>query len=672
LKTGALDRPAPESSRIMKQRSHPLVAAVILMCGWTAPGRAADIAVDLATARAISPNLVGIFFEDLSYAADGGLYAELVQNRSFDYTPEDRPEWNALTSWSLVERAGGKGALTVERACPLHPDNPSYAVLAVSGSGVAGLQNHGFDGIPVQAGESYEFSVFARPMDGSRGALSVRLEDPAGVLLASADLPNLADGWNQYAATLKPASSAPDARLVLLSGQPGRTAFDMVSLFPAKTFKNRPNGLRADLAQTIADLRPKFMRFPGGCLVHGDGLGNMYRWKDTLGPVWQRKGQPNIWRYHQSVGLGYYEYFQFCEDIGAIPLPVVPAGVCCQNSNYLVTRTYGTGQAGLPMEDMPAYIQDVLDLVEYANGPVTSTWGAKRAEAGHPEPFQLRYLGVGNEDKITPVFKERFQMIHAALKEKHPEISVVGTVGPFPDGDDFDNGWKIADELRLPMVDEHYYKPPQWFWDNLRRYDTYDRTRSKVYVGEYAAHDDKRRSTLRAAIAEAACLTGFERNGDVVSMASYAPMLAKRGHTHWSPNLIYFDNTGVYPTISYHVQQLFSRHAGDTALAVSVPDLPLLAASGVRDSASGDLILKLVNGASETRPLKISLAGAANLSPEAEMTVLAGDDADAVNPDGKPLLVFPIVSTIPISASFERALPANSLTILRIKSLPSP
>lgn len=648
------------------------VAALLLLCGSTAPTLANTVTVDLTAGKAISPNQIGIFFEDLSYAADGGLYAELVQNRSFEYAKADRPEWNSLTSWKLVERDGGKGTLTTDSSAPLHPGNRAYAIIEVSTPGIVGMMNAGFNGIAVQAGENYNFSVFARPISGSRDAITVRLEDAAGGLLASATLAALADGWQPYTATLKPAASVSDARLVLLSGQPGRVAFDMVSLFPAKTFKNRPNGLRADLAQTIADLRPKFVRFPGGCLVHGDGLENMYRWKDTIGPVWQRKGQPNIWRYHQSVGLGYFEYFQFCEDIGALPLPVVPAGVCCQNSNFLVTRAYGTGQLGLPLDEMPAYIQDVLDLVEYANGPATSTWGAKRAEAGHPEPFHLRYLGIGNEDKITPVFKERFQMIYAVLKEKHPEITVVGTVGPFPDGEDFDAGWKIAGELCLPMVDEHYYKSPQWFWDNLRRYDTYDRAKSKVYLGEYAAHDDKRRSTLRAAIAEAAYLTSLERNGDVVAMASYAPLLAKRGNTHWSPNLIYFDNTGVFPTISYHVQQLFSRNAGDTALGISVPNLPALAASCVRDSASGDIILKLVNGAPEARPLRISLTGAANLSPSAEMTVLAGDDADVVNPDGKPPVVFPVVRMIPATPAFEHALPANSLTILRIKSLSKP
>ena len=344
---------------------------------------------------------------------------------------------------------------------------------------------------------------------------------------------------------------------------PGKVALDMVSLFPEKTFHNRPNGLRADLAQVIADLEPKFMRFPGGCLVHGDGLDNIYHWKETIGPVEQRKPQPNIWRYHQSKGLGYFEYFQFCEDIGAKPLPVVAAGVCCQNSNFLVTHKYGIGQLGLPMDQMPAYVQDVLDLIEFANGPVTSTWGAKRAAAGHPKPFGLQYLGIGNEDKITPVFRERFEMIYKAVKAKHPEITVIGTVGPNPDGDDYDKGWKIADELHLPMVDEHCYKSPQWFWENLQRYDAYDRSRSKVYLGEWASFDDKRRSTLRSAISEAAYLTALERNADVVRFASYAPLLAKRDHTDWTPDLIYFTNTEVFPTINYHVQQLFSVNSGD-------------------------------------------------------------------------------------------------------------
>ncbi len=549
--------------------------AVVAASGFLAMGAGAagktTIEIDLQKGKAISPDLVGIFYEDLSHAADGGLYAELVQNRDFEYSAADKPEWNALTTWELVERDGGRGSLDAESASPLNANTPNYAVLAIdSSSGQVGLRNEGFDGIPVKAGEHYDFSVFARRISGNLGPITVRIESKAGDLLGEAVLPKPNGSWKKYTASIDVKTTDDDARLIVLSSGRGKLALDFISLFPGKTFHNRPNGLRADLAQVIADLKPKFMRFPGGCLVHGDGIDNIYHWKDTIGPVEQRKGQPNIWRYHQTVGLGYFEYFQFCEDIGAKPVPVVAAGVCCQNSNFLVTRKYGVGQEGIPMDEMPAYVQDVLDLIEYANGPVDSEWGSKRAAAGHPEPFGLEYLGVGNEDHITPVFKERFEMIYNAVKAKHPEITVIGTVGPNTDGWDYDEGWKIANELNLPMVDEHGYKSPQWLWENIERYDAYDRSKSKVYLGEWAAFDAGRRSTLRAAIAEAAYLTGLERNADIVHFASYAPMLAKRDNTHWSPDLIYFSNTEVFPTISYHVQQLFSVNNGDTYCSTTV------------------------------------------------------------------------------------------------------
>ena len=536
------------------------------------------VSVDLSQpGKRISPDLVGIFFEDINYAADGGLYGELVQNRSFEYSPVERTDWNPLTSWEQIARGGARGSLKVMAAAPLHLNNPHYVAIETQESGGGfGLMNSGFDGIAIRADELYDFSVFARQLftgtrwsDGKLAGpsrLIVRLETKSGELLAEKALEISGREWQRFTAPLVSKKSEDAARLVLLCPTRGAIAVDMVSLFPRNTFKHHPNGLRADLAQVIADLKPKFMRFPGGCLVHGDGLGNIYRWQDTVGPVEQRRGQPNLWGYHQSVGMGYFEYFQFCEDIGAKPLPVVSAGVCCQNAD----DQGGTGQRGFSIEAMPAYIQDVLDLVDWANGPVTSKWGAIRAAAGHPEPFHLQYLGVGNEDQITPVFRERFKMIFEALKEKHPEITVVGTVGPFPDGEDFERGWNVADELGVPVVDEHYYKPPQWFWDNLHRYDRYDRTRSKVYVGEYAAHDDRRRSTLRSALAEAAHLTSLERNADVVSFASYAPLLAKRGNTQWNPDLIYFSNTQVAPTINYYVQQLFSVNSGDVLLSATI------------------------------------------------------------------------------------------------------
>lgn len=647
----------------------------ILAAALTAQAEKTTVTVDAQAAKPISPDLVGIFFEDLNYAADGGLYAELVQNRSFEYSATEQPTWGSLTSWEFIKRGGGAGELWVDSSDPIHPNNPHCALLRIGNAGEGvGLSNAGFDGIAVTAGENYNFSVFARMLNVGEGRnnrpagklpLSVRLETKDGVVLGEASV-EAADPaeWKQLTATLTAGQTISDARLVVLAKAPGLIALDMISLVPQKTFKGRKNGLRADLAQTIADLQPKFVRFPGGCLAHGDGVGNIYRWQDTIGPVEQRKGQANIWRYHQTVGLGYFEYFQFCEDIGAKPLPVVAAGVSCQNS----TRTRETGQQCIPLADMPAYIQDVLNLIEWANGSANSAWGAKRAAAGRPAPFGLKYLGVGNEDKITPGFKERFQMIFDAVKEKHPEIVVIGTVGPAPDGRDFEAGWRFASELRVPMVDEHYYKPPQWFWDNLQRYDNYDRAKSKVYLGEYAAHDGGRRSTLRSALAEAACLTSLERNGDVVQFASFAPLLARRGHTQWSPDLIYFNSTEVFPTINYYVQQLFSQNAGDTYLPTTVSDAKEFAASSVRVAATDDLIIKLVNGGTTPKPLHIEINGGATFQGSATKTVMAGDNADIVNRDGGAPAVKPEVSTIAVSRAFDYEAPPHSLTIIRLKT----
>lgn len=650
-----------------------LLSALFAVSAWANPPATVTIALD-APAKPISPHLFGVFFEDLNYAADGGLYAELIQNRSFEYNAVEQPEWNNLTSWEVITRGGGKGALRAADAFPLHANNPHYAAFAIEapGEGV-GLVNPGFDGIPVTEGEKYELGFFARQNHfghrwqdvGKQGVLPLiaRLEGKDGTVLAETKFEITERVWQRFAATLTAGKTDPVARLVLLGTVQGGFALDEISLFPQKTFRGRANGLRADLAQAIADLKPRFMRFPGGCLVHGNGLGNMYRWQDTIGPIEQRRQQSNLWGYHQTAGLGYFEYFQFCEDIGAAPVPVVPAGVCCQNSGH------GIGQAGLPLEQMEAYIQDVLDLIEWANGPATSKWGAKRAAAGHPAPFGLKYLGIGNEDQITPVFRERFQLIHDAVRTKHPEITLIGTSGPFPDGEDFEKGWKIARELKVAMVDEHYYRPPQWFWDNLKRYDTYDRGGAQVYVGEYAAHDARRRNTLRSALAEAAFLTSLERNGDIVHLASYAPLLARRGHTQWTPDMIYFNGTQVFPSLNHAVHKLFGANAGDVHLATSTDTTAgRLAASTVRDSKSGDLILKIVNGDDTARQLTIRFSGGGNLPATAVQTVFAAASADVVNEDGAPPAVSPQTGAISIAAGFACEVPANSLTIIRVKA----
>ncbi len=632
------------------------------------------VTVQVDQPKNISPDLFGIFFEDLNYAADGGLYAELVQNRSFEYQATEQPNWTPMTAWEPVSREGAQGSLKISDAVPVHPNNPHYVVVETkSAGGGFGLANSGFDGIPVKSGEQYDFSVFARQLftgnhwggDGVLHSLSrlvVRLENRDRGLLGETVVDISGRDWQRLAATISPTNSDTSARLVLLSQTKGAVALDEISLFPHATFRNHPNGLRADLAQAIADIHPKFMRFPGGCLVHGHGLGNMYHWKDSIGPVEQRRGQEDLWGYHQSLGLGFFEYFQFCEDIGAKALPVVAAGVCCQNAD----DQGGSGQRGLPMEVMPAYNQDVLDLIEWANGPVDSKWGAKRAAAGHPASFNLQYLGVGNEDHITPVFQERFKMIYDAVKAKHPEITIIGTVGPSPEGEDYDAGWKIADEYHVDMVDEHYYESPDWFFKNMGRYDSYDRAKSKVYVGEYAAHEKDRASTLRSALAEAAYMTSLERNGDVVHMASYAPLLANRQHVQWRPDMIYFNNTGITLTPNYYVQELFGQNQGDkylpTAITAGGSGLnepgEKFAASGVRDSQTGDLIIKLVNAGAAALQAQVKLSGITHLPSEATRITLSGG-ANAV---------IPVSQTMAVGNTFKCDLPESSFTLIRIKT----
>ena len=658
----------------------PLALSLFLTAVCTVFGTPVrTLSVDLASpAKPISPSLFGVFFEDLNYAADGGIYAELIQNRSFEYSATEQASWGPTSFWEMVKTGEGEGHLSVANSRPVHVNNPHYVVLNVTkpGDGV-GLGNRGFDQIPLEAGKRYEASFWAyqafmgikwsegdqsRPMP-----ITVRLEGDGGAVLAEAKFTISGRAWTKHTATLTPTRDAQAARLVLLAHEQGGVALDMISLFPHDTFKGRANGLRRDLAQTIADLKPRFVRFPGGCLVHGAGVHAYYDWKDTVGPVEQRVAARNSWGYHQTMGLGYFEYFQFCEDLGALPVPVVTAGVCCQHSG----DSPGRGQEGLPMEEMPGYVQDVLDLIEWANGPADSKWGAVRAAAGHPEPFGLKYLGVGNEDAITPDFKERFAMINEVLKEKHPEIVVIGTSGPFPDGEDFDLGWAFARELKLAMVDEHYYRPPDWFWENLERYDSYDRDGPTVYVGEYAAHESDRRNTLRTALAEAAFLTSLERNGDVVLLSSYAPLLARRQHTQWHPDMIYFNATEVFPSLNYTVQRLFGENAGDAYITTRFEGASLggarLAASTVRDNATGELVLKIVNGENTPQTIVTQFTGAAGLATSAQRIVFAGNSADLVNVDGQPAVVQPKVETVSVSPKFEYMAPAHSFTIFRLR-----
>lgn len=616
--------------------------------------------------KEISDLLMGIFFEDINYSADGGLYAELIQNRDFEYDPSDREgdkNWNSTHSWKLE---GENTTFTVSTSDPIHPNNPHYAVLKTNQPGAA-LTNTGFDGIALKAGEKYDFSLFARIPEGSKsGKLLVRLVDADGTVQGETTVTVSSRSWKAYKAVLTAKASA-DTHLELRPQSAGEIELDMISLFPQNTFKGRKNGLRPDLAQTLADMHPRFVRFPGGCVAHGDGLKNIYQWKNTIGPLEARKPARNLWGYHQSMGLGYYEYFQFCEDIGAEPLPVLAAGVPCQNS-ACHGDLRGGQQGGIPMSEMGAYIQDILDLIEWANGDARKTkWGKIRAESGHPKPFNLKYIGIGNEDLITDVFEERFTMIYLAIKEKYPEMIVVGTVGPFNEGTDYVEGWKLADKLGVPMVDEHYYQSPGWFLHNQDFYDKYDRSKkTKVYLGEYATHILGRRANMETALTEALYLTALERNGDVVHMTSYAPLLAKDGRTQWNPDLIYFNNREVRPTTGYYVQKLYGQNAGDHYIPSQInldnQDSRVklrVGSSIVRDSKTGDVIVKLVNLLPVSIETDVRLPGMDGIQSSATRTVLAGA------PEATPL---PVTDTIEAGTSFKQELPAYSFTVIRLKT----
>ncbi len=627
----------------------------------------AQISINFGDTKKISDKLIGIFFEDINYAADGGLYAELVQNRDFEYSLADtkgsNKNWNSRYAWKAQ---GNGGVWEIEEKAPVHKNNSHYALLDIKKSGDFSLLNEGFDGIPVRKGEKYIFSMFARQIEGKSCKFDVTLEQD-GKVVASTKVSSSNKEWKKLKVTFKADYNADNAVIRITPKSEGKVAIDMVSLFPKNTFKGRENGMRADLAQALADLKPKFMRFPGGCVAHGDGLHNIYNWKETIGPLESRKPQRNLWGYHQTKGLGYYEYFQFCEDIGCEPLPVLAAGVSCQNSSDC-----GAGQqGGIPMDKMPEYIQDVLDLIEWANGDAKTTeWGKRRAEQGHPEPFNLKYIGIGNEDLISKTFTERYLIIVKAVKEKYPDIIVCGTSGPWCEGSDYEAGWHLAKDNNIDMIDEHYYQTPGWFIYHQNYYDQYDRNGSKVYLGEYAAHAPGRPNNIETALCEAMHICNMERNGDIVEMSSYAPLLAKEGHINWSPDMIYFNNNDVKLTVGYHVQKLCGNYCGDeyigSSLSVNESRKGVrerLAVSTVRDSKTGKVYIKMVNLLNHPVKGKLKIDNAESffgneVSLNAKLHLLTGnyDDTKAV----------PQIKDIAVTPDFEYELPAYSFSLIEM------
>ena len=647
----------------------------------TAKGINATLKVNMNDVKDISPDLMGIFFEDISYAADGGLYAELIQNRDFEYTADDHRGWDAKTAWKLE----GEGTTwTIETQAPIHKNNAHYAVLKTTAPG-AKLTNEGWDGIPLQKGKKYDFSLF------TKGAGPLRVSLVEGKTIIASKTFKATKEWRQQKVVLTALQSADKASLVIEPLEVGSIHLDFISLFPQESFKGHPNGLRKDLAEVIADLKPRFVRFPGGCATHGQGIDNIYHWQATVGELWERQPDMNIWSYHQTRGLGFHEYFQFCEDIGAEPLPVLAAGVPCQNS-----WKGGAGQqGGIPFEadlqgkpspytymgkplTMESYLQELLDLIEWANGDAKTSELAKiRAKAGHPEPFNLKYLGIGNEDLISDTFLKRYHFLIEGIQKVHPEITIVGTVGPFWEGSDYEYGWREAKAKNIPIVDEHYYNSINWYFHHRDFYDNYDRQGTKVYLGEWASKGNN----VINALMEAAYLANVERNADVVVMSSYAPLLAKEGHTSWNPDLIYFNNKEVKPTANYFVQRAYGQNAGDKYVysdlqaSYTSTDGKLTLQSDrlteyidksvVIDSRTGDIIIKVVSLLPTETDLSIALGeGTLNgYNTKADFTVMAGD----VNPKGERDWKTNETKTITVSDTFNTRVPANSFSIIRIK-----
>ncbi len=618
---------------------------------------------------AISPQMFGIFFEDINFGADGGLYPELVKNRSFEFA-DAFVGWHAVMKYSAksgIEMP--KGELDIRTESSLNINNPHYLRVHVTGAGY-GFYNVGFRGMGVKAGAEYRFSVYAR--SSSVKALRATVTDAAGKEIGSGKLEGFGGDWKRYESVIRMTGTADHAQLNLWVDEPGNLDLDMVSLFPVDTWKGRPNGLRKDLVQLLYDMHPGFVRFPGGCIVEGRQLLGRYRWKTTVGDIAERKTIINRWNdefdnrpapdYFQSFGLGFYEYFQLAEDLGARPLPILNCGMACQfNSSETAA-----------LDQMDEYVQDAMDLVDFANGPVTSPWGKLRATMGHPEPFHMTMLGVGNE-QWGPRYVERYKVFAAAMKAKHPEIKLVVSAGPIPSGEPFETMWSTWRELQADIVDEHYYMSPEWFLSNANRYDKYDRKGPKVFAGEYASQSSgqtspENRNNWKTAITEAAFMTGLERNGDVVEMASYAPLLAHVDAWQWKPDAIWFDNLRSYGTTDYYVQGLFAGNTGTRVLPVKTP---VDSGGGLYTSATYDerfrqVIVKAINYSASARPAEIRLGGM-KAGSEAEVITMANYDLNAENSFEHPANVAPERSTMKVSEEPVKVeLKPYSVTVYRI------
>ncbi|MBP5338254.1 MAG: carbohydrate binding domain-containing protein [Prevotella sp.] len=635
----------------------------------------------------VQSTMYGIFFEDINYAADGGLYAELVMNRSFEFP-------NHFAGWDI------SGKVTLKDDGPFDR-NPHYVRLAPAGhrDKHTMIENHGFFGIGVKGGQEYRFSVWARVPDGGKAKLWIDLVDNATMSddqkLGNTSVDISGKEWKKYTAIIKPRRTFDKAHLRVWGDSQVTTDLEHVSLFPTDTWKGRENGMRRDLAQALFDMHPGVFRFPGGCIVEGTDLETRYQWKNSVGPVENRPLNENRWHYtftsryfpdyYQSYGLGFYEFFQLCEDFGCEPLPVISCGLSCQFQNPDPT------QAGVhvPVDQLDSYIQDALDLVEFANGDVTTKWGKVRADMGHPQPFNLKFLGVGNEQwdydekhgGYGPVFTERLKKFNDALRAKYPTLKLIGTTGPNSEGWDFDLLQPRMKELKVDLYDEHYYRNEEWFLSHGLRYDSYDRKGPRVFAGEYACHGKgKKWNHFETSLYEAAHMTGIERNADLVHMATYAPLFAHVEGWQWRPDAIWYDNLRSFRSVSYYVQQMFAMNRGTNVLQLTMNGKPVagqegqdgLFASGVFDKDADEIVVKVVNTSKQPQPVTLNLVGIKGDRTATTLTLSHNGSMDDENTLDQPEKITPKSGSAKVEAGKKAAtltdqLPPMTFRLYRIK-----
>ena len=633
-----------------------LLAVLALAAGSALQAQTNELVIQAGKPGAeIQPTMYGLFFEDINYAADGGLYAELVKNRSFEF-PQHFMGWKTFGKVSLKDDG------PFER-------NPHYVRLAYAGHPhkQTGLDNEGFFGIGIKKGAEYRFSVWARVAEGETPAkIRVELADTKSMgeqqAFATADVTVDSREWKKYQVILKPEVTNPKAILRIFLASRQTVDLEHISLFPVDTWQGHENGLRKDLAQALADIKPGVFRFPGGCIVEGTDIASRYDWKKSVGMVENRPLNENRWQYtfphrffpdyYQSYGLGFYEFFQLSEEIGAEPLPVLSCGLACQFQNPNM-------DAHVPLCDLDSYIQDALDLIEFANGAVDTPWGKVRADMGHPAPFNLKFIGIGNE-QWGKEYPEHLEPFVKAIRKKYPDIKIVGSSGPNSEGEQFDYLWPEMKRLKADLVDEHFYRPEAWFLSQGARYDNYDRKGPKVFAGEYACHGKgKKWNHFHASLLEAAFMTGLERNADVVHMATYAPLFAHVEGWQWRPDMIWFDNLNSVRTVSYYVQQLFATHKGTNVLSLTMNKKPVtgaegqngLFASAVCDKNKNEIIVKVVNTSGKKQSLSLIFNGLKKkeVLSGARCIKLSSTGMDKDNTIENPLAIIPQETSLDVN-----------------------